>query len=131
MNQSPGTLFSRLAAEEYCYLTTKGRVTGRPHEIEIWFAVQGSTLYLLSGGGESSDWVKNMRTQPSVTVRIGDLAFDGAARFEMKTSEEPLARRLLAAKYQGWRQGRRLSNWARTALPVAIDFVLEEDLRTG
>ena len=27
------------AAEQYCYLTTTGRVSGRPHEIEIWFAV--------------------------------------------------------------------------------------------
>ena len=29
---------------------------------------------------------------------------------------------LLAAKYQGWREGGRLSSWARTALPIAIDI---------
>jgi len=39
--------------------------------------------------------------------------------------DEMLARRLLAAKYQGWREGRLLSAWARTSLPVAIDLVAE------
>jgi hypothetical protein len=32
-----------------------------------------------------------------------------------------MARRLLAAKYQGWREGRSLSGWARTAVPIAIE----------
>ncbi len=41
-----------LAGEQYCYLTTTGRVTGRPHTIEIWFALDGGTLYMLAGGRE-------------------------------------------------------------------------------
>jgi deazaflavin-dependent oxidoreductase (nitroreductase family) len=113
---------SRLARTEYCYVTTTGRVTGRPHEIEIWFGVGGASLYLLSGGGEASDWVKNLRARPQVTVRIGKQTFTGAARFVSDEQEEAMARRLLAAKYQGWREGRALSGWARTALPVAIDL---------
>ena len=43
-----------LADEDFCYLTTVGRVTGRPHEIEIWFAIEGQTLYMLSGGQDRS-----------------------------------------------------------------------------
>ena len=31
------------ADDDFCYLTTTGRVTGEPHEIEIWFAVDGDT----------------------------------------------------------------------------------------
>ena len=31
-----------------CYLTTTGRVSGRPHTIEIWFALQDRTLYLFA-----------------------------------------------------------------------------------
>src|SRR5919198_4125925 len=42
---------------DYAYLTTTGRVTGRPHEIEIWFALHAGTVYVLSGGGDRSDWV--------------------------------------------------------------------------
>jgi hypothetical protein len=37
-----------------CYLTTTGRVSGRPHTIEIWFALQDRTLYVLSGWRRSA-----------------------------------------------------------------------------
>jgi hypothetical protein len=73
-------LFSRLKKEEYCYLTTTGRVTGNPHEIEIWFGLNGNTLYLLSGGMDRSDWVKNLIKNPSVKVRVGRNTFSGTAR---------------------------------------------------
>ncbi len=115
-------LLSKLSKEEYCYLATKGRKTGRPHEIEIWFGVMDGTLYLLSGGGDSSDWVKNLLKTPEVTVRIAKHKFAGRARIMNTGKEDALIRKLLAAKYQQWQQGGRLSNWARTALPVAIDF---------
>jgi len=42
--------FARLASEDFCYLTTVGRRTGTRHTIEIWFARENGTLYLLSGG---------------------------------------------------------------------------------
>jgi len=115
-------LLPRLAGEDYCYLTTTGRLSGRPHKIEIWFGIQNNTLYLLSGGGDGSDWVKNFIKHPSVTVRIANYTFSGTARIVSDAKEDTLARPLLAAKYQGWHEGRPLSEWACTALPVAIDF---------
>ena len=117
-------LHARLSSEEYCYLTTTGRISGHPHEIEIWFGINENVLYLLSGGGENSDWVKNMRANSSVTVRIGKHTFTGTARLALDAQEEAQARRMLAAKYQGWHDGGRLSNWARTALPVAINLAV-------
>lgn len=114
-------LLSGLSSEEYCYLTTAGRVTGRPHEIEIWFGLQGSTLYLLSGS-KTSDWVRNLLKTPSVTVRIGTHTFRGTARLVQEKAEEEIARYRIAEKYQEWEEGRTLSQWARTALPVAIDL---------
>ena len=116
------SVLSQLADADYCYVITTGRVTGKPHEIEIWFGMDGDTIYLLSGGGDKSDWVKNMRVQPKVTVRIAKRQFTGLARFELDAEEESQARRMLAAKYQGWREGRKLSEWAREALPVAIEL---------
>ena len=58
--------------DDFCYLSTTGRVTGRTHTIEIWFAVRDSTLYFLAGGGERSDWVRNLQVNPTVTVRLRD-----------------------------------------------------------
>jgi len=119
------TLLSQLSTEEYCYFTTTGRVSGRPHEIEIWFGVHDSTLYLLSGS-QTSDWVKNVRKTPAVTVRIASHTFTGTARIVKDKEEERRARYLLAEKYQEWEDGKTLSQWARTALPVAIDVSVLE-----
>jgi hypothetical protein len=33
-----------VADDDYCYLTTTGRRTARPHRIEIWYATEGDTL---------------------------------------------------------------------------------------
>jgi deazaflavin-dependent oxidoreductase (nitroreductase family) len=115
------TLLTQLSTEEYCYLTTRGRVSGRPHEIEIWFGAQQATIYLLSGS-EESDWVKNLLKDPAVTVRIAKHTFKGTARTVKDQEEEQRARYLVAEKYQEWEEGRTLSQWARTALPVAIDL---------
>jgi deazaflavin-dependent oxidoreductase (nitroreductase family) len=111
-----------LAGEAFCYVTTVGRRTGRPHTIEIWFGLAASTVYLLSGGGERSDWVRNLRANPAVTVRLGDRELAATARVVTDEAEEAMARRLLAGKYQGWREGRPMSGWATTALPVALDL---------
>ena len=119
-------LLPGLKDEEYCYLTTTGRVTGRPHEIEIWFGLNESTLYLLSGGRDRSDWVRNLRKNPNVAVRVAVHTFAGIARLVKDEKEETMARYLLAEKYQEWESGRTLSEWARTALVVAIDVIQGE-----
>lgn len=125
MTDQPDDL-SSLAHEEYCYVTSTGRISGRPHRIEIWFGMREKTLYLLSGDGKS-DWVKNMRVQPHVTVEIGEYTFTAQARIVSDEQEDVLARRLLAGKYQEWKEGQSLSEWAQTALPVALDLVIESN----
>ena len=118
-----GNELAGLKGEEYCYLTTTGRVTGKPHEIEIWFGLNDATLYLLSGGMDKSDWVKNLLKDPTVKVRIAKHNWTGTARLVKDEKEETMARYLLAEKYQEWEEGRTLSEWARTALVVGIDIV--------
>lgn len=117
------TIEQRLGGEQYCYLTTSGRVTGRPHEIEIWFAAVGDTVYMCSGGRERSDWLRNLLAQPAIGLRIGEERFEARARvIEATEREDALARRLLFEKYQpGYEND--LTEWRRTALPVAIEIV--------
>lgn len=122
MNEKKPLLSPLLAGEAYCYLTTTGRVTGKPHEIEIWFGLNGNTLYLLSGGMDRSDWVKNLLKEPSVTVRIGKRTFHATARLVKDAQEETTARSLLADKYNERNANGSLSKWARTALAVGIDI---------
>ena len=108
------------AGEDYCYLTTTGRVSGRPHTVEIWFAIQNSTLYILSGGQERADWVKNALRQPRVSIKIRDREFTAMARRAKNEEEDALARKLLFDKYSPTDDD--LEEWARTSLPVAFDL---------
>jgi deazaflavin-dependent oxidoreductase (nitroreductase family) len=108
------------ADDDFCYLTTRGRISGRPHEIEIWFAVDGRTLYLLSGGGDRSDWVRNLRADPSVTVRLRDTTYEAAARVVEAGKESERGRGLVFEKYQPRYSG-SLERWRRESLLVALD----------
>jgi deazaflavin-dependent oxidoreductase (nitroreductase family) len=112
--------WSGLGGEQYCYLTTRGRVTGRPHRIEIWFAIEKDTLYMLSGGGTRSDWVKNLLASPTVTIEIGGGRVEGQARVA-DPAERELARALVHDKYAAG-YGGDLSGWRHSALPIAVDL---------
>ncbi|NOT04671.1 MAG: nitroreductase family deazaflavin-dependent oxidoreductase [Anaerolineales bacterium] len=124
-NDDLENLLSKLSKEDYCYLTTSGRKSGLPREIEIWFGINGNSLYLLSGGGDESDWVKNLRANPNVAVRIAKHNFSGLARIVSEEKEETMARHILAGKYQGWKEGKSMSDWGRTALVVGISVKIK------
>jgi deazaflavin-dependent oxidoreductase (nitroreductase family) len=109
------------AGLDYCYVTTTGRTSGNPHTIEIWFALHDDRLYLLSGGGDQSDWVRNVRREARVGLRLGGADMICRARVVEDPDEDALARRLLLDKYAS-RTHEDLTEWARTALPVAIDL---------
>ena len=114
--------FERLAGEDFAYLTTTGRATGRKRTIEIWFAVMDGRIYPLSGEPASANWVKNIRKDPRVRIRIGSRSVAARGRIvRAGTREDRAARELLDGKYMGWREGRKLSSWATGALPVAIE----------
>ena len=114
------TVLERLDSEDFCYITTTGRRTGRPHTIEIWFAARGNTAYILAGGGERSDTVRNVRNEPAVRIKVGERTFEATARVVSDASEARLARKLVPTKYADYEEG--LEEWAAESLPVAIDI---------
>jgi deazaflavin-dependent oxidoreductase (nitroreductase family) len=129
-----------LAREQYCYLTTTGRVTGEPREIEIWFGMVlealeddsnkpgsfgGWIVYMLSGGRHRSNWVRNLIAEPAVSLRIGKENLAGRARVVENAEEDARARELLFRKYSSSYSG-DLTDWRMRSLPIAID--LEGDL---
>jgi deazaflavin-dependent oxidoreductase (nitroreductase family) len=114
-----------MAGDDYCYLTTTGRRTGRPHEIEIWYAASddGRTLYLLAGAGRGSDWVRNVEADPACTVRIGSrdapLRHARARILDRDDADDPIARTLVFDKFQPRNRG-DLADWRERSLPVAL-----------
>lgn len=90
-----------------CRLTTRGRRTGRPHTVTIWFAAADGDRVYLATLRLGRDWPKNVLVNPEVTVAIGDLRLCGQVR--MVTEEEPrtqieslIAKKYWAAWIAGW-----------------------------
>ena len=107
--------------QAFCYLTTTGRRTSRPHTIEIWFVVVGASAYLMAGGRDQADWVRNLMADGAATLRVGEESWPAQGRVvEEGTPEDGEARRLMLAKYSTPGTG-DLDSWGRSALVVAID----------
>ena len=113
-------LLATHAGDSVCHLQTTGRTSGRPRTIEIWFATDGDRIYLLAGGRDRAHWVRNLLADSRVRIRIGGRTLTGRAQVIEDEERAIPARRLLAAKYQGWSEGLALSRWAAGSLPVEI-----------
>src|SRR5215467_2218177 len=99
--------FQSVADKQILYLTTIGRTTGLPRQIEIWFIVCRERFYLFAERGEAAGWVKNIRRHPKVTVRIGQWQIDATARVLERQADSKLWNEVAAiavVKY-GWGEG--------------------------
>jgi len=115
------TSVEALATTEFCYLTTRGRHTGRPHRIEIWFVAHDEGAYLLSDS-DRADWYRNLIADPSVTLEIaGESRRTTATPVERADPSNAIVRPAMVAKYQGG-DGEDLNRWSRTAWVVRIEW---------
>jgi deazaflavin-dependent oxidoreductase (nitroreductase family) len=96
-----------IADRQVLYLTTIGRRTGLPREIEIWFVVYRDRFYLFAETGEAAAWVKNIRQLPEVTVRIGEQQIVATARVLDRGADRELCDQVaaIADRKYGWGDG--------------------------
>lgn len=92
---------------QYLYLTTIGRVSGKPREIEIWFVESGSKLYILAEHFHDTQWVRNILRNPNVRVRLRDQEFQAHARVldSQRDREDWRTAQQLARDKYGWGEG--------------------------
>ena len=91
----------------YLYLTTRGRRSGLPREIGIWFTEHEGRFYVIAEHRERAQWVRNIEADPRVRVRVGRRVFDASARPLSDEHDPDLVRTIKGlsdAKY-GWSDG--------------------------
>lgn len=110
-------IFCEWKSHLYCYLTTVGRVTGKPHTIEIWFVVHDGSAWLFTEPDGGTDWVRNLRREPRVKLRVGDNQC-GARAEVVELSPDAPVRSDVADRYRSSDDG--LHEWARGALVVRV-----------
>jgi deazaflavin-dependent oxidoreductase (nitroreductase family) len=72
--------FSLLPPQGFGVLTTTGRKTGKPRRKCVRAIRRGDRAYIVSIGGASAAWLKNIRANPEVSLRIRGGTFAGRAR---------------------------------------------------
>ena len=91
----------------YLYLTTTGRRTGLPREIEIWFTRRDGRYYVVSEHGERARWVQNFLADPRVRWRVGATTHLGRARIVEAAAEPGLCSAVQSRSREkyGWGEG--------------------------
>jgi deazaflavin-dependent oxidoreductase (nitroreductase family) len=88
----------RVAGKQTTRLTHFGRKTGKPHEVTIWFVLDGDRLYIGTANVKRR-WVRNVQKTPKIKLSIGGEIFDGNARFLTDRAEHERAMGAIRRKY--------------------------------
>lgn len=84
------TPLNRWMKKHALLITTTGRRTGNPHTVALdYFEVDGIT-HVLAGWKGDTDWCKNLRAHPKVTVQIGAEVSVGKAVELVGAEKEPI-----------------------------------------
>jgi hypothetical protein len=118
-----------LETERTIDITTIGRVTGRPHRIEMWFHNLEGQLYLTGLPG-TRGWYANLLAHPEFTFHL-----KGAVRADLPARAaavvEPARRRaILTPILEALGRAGELEAWVRESPLVAVT-ILEGEGRTG
>jgi deazaflavin-dependent oxidoreductase (nitroreductase family) len=88
----------RVSSKQTTRLTHYGRKTGKPHEVTIWFVLDGDRLYI-GTANVNRQWVRNVQKTPHIKLSIGAEKFEGTARFLSDRSEHGRAMAAIRRKY--------------------------------
>jgi len=105
--------------EKYIHLTTLGRKTGKPHEVELWFALGDGKLYL-SHEGAHTDWMKNLAMNDKVSAKIGSLKLDASAKILKKGRSRDVGAKALYEKYYKPAKKEVIDDWFSLSTVVEL-----------
>jgi hypothetical protein len=96
-----GNVAERLAGvkdQSTLRITTRGRRSGRPHTVTIWFVAEGSTLYLGTLSARR-DWVRNVAKTPEAEFEVDGTRLRGRVTTVTEPGEVARIDARLAHKY--------------------------------
>jgi deazaflavin-dependent oxidoreductase (nitroreductase family) len=103
-----------------CQLTVRGRKSGEPRSVTIWFALGPGTVYLTGSKGEPQ-WCRNIRACGEVELRIGSETLKGRARVIDDAAEGEAIRQRFVDRYWLARLSRPFGGYT-VSVPVVIEI---------
>jgi deazaflavin-dependent oxidoreductase (nitroreductase family) len=103
-NPSSNSKINNFEGEQYLYLTTRGRKSGLPREIEIWFTYRQGCFYLIAEY-PTANWLQNLQSHPNAQVRVAGQNFAVQARIVDPKSDLHRTIADLSIEKYGWGDG--------------------------
>lgn len=94
-------VLASVAPEKECRLTTRGRRSGQPRSVTIWFVVDGDAI-AVGSLKDDRNWIRNAMANPDVELEIGGRHLRGRLR-PATGAEHPRIRAAMARKYLAFR----------------------------
>jgi deazaflavin-dependent oxidoreductase (nitroreductase family) len=105
-NPNSNSKDNNLDREQYLYLTTRGRKSGLPREIEIWFTQRDGCFYVIAEY-KTSNWLQNLQANPRANIRVAGENIGVNARLIDRETKPELHQTIadLSTKKYGWGDG--------------------------
>jgi deazaflavin-dependent oxidoreductase (nitroreductase family) len=107
-----------VAPRAFVLLETIGRRSGRPRQTPVGNGLTGDTFWLVAVHGDQADYVRNIRANPSVRVKVNRVWRSGTA--VILPDDDPTARSRTLRYQWDAALGRAM---ATTPLTIRIDLV--------
>ena len=100
-------------------ITVKGRRTQKPHSTPVWFVDQKDKIYLLPVKGSDTNWYKNIRVNPNMTLTVDKKSLQVKA----KPIDEPNRVKEIINLFDAKHGADEIKKWY-TKLDVAVEIPL-------
>ncbi|MDE0884793.1 MAG: nitroreductase/quinone reductase family protein [Myxococcota bacterium] len=107
-----------------CRLTARGRRSGEPRSVTIWFALGPGKIYL-AGSASGTHWCRNVAADAEVSLIIGGNRFTGRASVIEDPDEADSIRQRFVDRYALARLSRPFGGY-RDSTPVVVDRLAVE-----
>jgi deazaflavin-dependent oxidoreductase (nitroreductase family) len=102
MDSNALTRLKAVAGRQTLTLTHYGRKSGKPHDVTIWFAVEGDKVYI-GTANVNRQWVRNVQKTPRIRLAVGGETFEGEESFLAERAERERAMAAIRRKYWMYR----------------------------
>jgi deazaflavin-dependent oxidoreductase (nitroreductase family) len=104
-------------------ITTTGRKSGKPHTRPIWYVVDDGKILLQSGQDGKTDWYRNVKKTPAVTLKADRYTFRARGRLLTDPKDVERVRALFLDKYTS----ARLLSWVGSGIGQGLPVEMTID----
>lgn len=104
-------------------ITTTGRRSGKPHTRPIWYVVDDGKILVQSGKDGKTDWYRNVKRTPAVTLKADGYTFRARGRLLTDPRDVERVRALFLDKYTS----ARILSWVGSGIGQGLPVELTID----